>query len=288
MYDPTAMPSSSLAPTSAMFAERSERVYFMARERVDQFIAGVGAHLGLHAFDSSLGGVHDPAAHYVTTLYFDSPLRDLASACEAGGDNIRLRTREYHDRGSQGARFEPFVWMELKARTGERTRKRRFGIPLDEVNGLLGSGVISSRLLLMSVARSHWAPAELLEEIVELGARTRGPLGPDCVVQYRRHAWQDDEERVRITLDTELSYHAAPPQPFNGRPLCERLGPTIGRLAPALVEIKLRRECPDWLDALADQLVLTPAYAGRHTFSKFVAASQAVHGIGNAPHPRSS
>jgi hypothetical protein len=227
--------------------------------------------------------VHDPAAHFVTTLYFDSPLRDLASACEAGGDNIRLRTREYHDRGSQGARFEPFVWMELKARSGERTRKRRFGIPLDEVAALLGDGVISSRLLLLRVARAgearRWTPPELLEEIAELGARTRGPLGPDCVVQYRRRAWQDDDERIRITLDTEVAYHAAPREPFTGRPLSERLGPACGRLAHALVEIKLRRECPAWLDELADALALTPAYAGRHTFSKFVAASRAVHGV---------
>ena len=125
MYDPTAMPTSSLAPAaSAMFAERSERVYFMARERVEQFIAGVGAQLGLHAFDHSLGSVHDPAAHYVTTLYFDSPLRDLASACEAGGDNIRLRTREYHDRGALGTRFElGMSWIvPLLPKPGRRGR----------------------------------------------------------------------------------------------------------------------------------------------------------------------
>ena len=49
-------------------------------------------------------------------------------------------------------------------------------------------------------------------------------------------------------------------------------------LAHALVEIKLRRDSPSWLDALADSLALAPAFVGRHAFSKFVAASRAVHG----------
>lgn len=282
MYDPTKMPAKA-STASAMFAERSERVYFLARERVDAFVTRVGEHLGVHEFGPGTSSVHDPAAHYVTTLYFDSPLRDVASACEAGGDNIRLRTREYHDRRGAGVHHEPLVWIEIKARTGDRTRKRRFALAIDEAGTLLGEGVITPRLPIFQRAQASHS-ATVLSEIVELGARIRGPLGPDCVVQYRRRAWQDDEERLRITLDTELAYHRAPAQPFtNGRPLAERLGPACARLPHALVEIKLRREVPPWLDSLVDSLALAPAFAGKHEFSKFVAASRAVHSSSESP-----
>jgi SPX domain protein involved in polyphosphate accumulation len=265
-----------------MFTERSERVYFLARERVDEFVDSVGEHLGLHEFEPSASGVYDPAAHYVTTLYFDSPLHDIAIACEAGGDNVRLRTREYHDRRGAKIRHEPLVWVELKARSGDRTRKRRFALALDEAGSLLEEGVISPRLGIFQRAQpSH--SATLLAEIAELGTRTRGPLGPDCVVRYRRRAWQDSDERIRITLDTELSYHRPPARPFvDGRPLVERLGPACARLPQALVEIKLRQTAPAWLDELTEPLAL--AFAGKHTFSKFVAASLAVHG--SLPSPR--
>jgi hypothetical protein len=275
MYDPTTTPAlNSIA--SGMFAERSERVYFLARERVDAFVASVGEHLGVHEYEPSASGVYDPAAHYVTTLYFDSPMRDIAIACEEGGDNIRLRTREYHDRNGARIRHEPLIWVEVKARSGDRTRKRRFALPLDEAGSLLEEGVITPRLGIFQRAQANHN-ATILAEIAELGTRTRGPLGPDCVVRYRRRAWQDEDEQIRITLDTELSYHRPPPRPFvDGRPLVERLGPACARLTPALVEIKLRRAAPAWLDQLTEPLAL--AFVGKHTFSKFVAASRAVHG----------
>jgi hypothetical protein len=275
MYDPTtrqALP----AIGSAMFAERSERVYFLPREQVDAFVAAIGEHLGVHEFEPSASGIYNPAAHYVTTLYFDSPLRDIAMACETGSDNVRLRTREYHDRTGARIRHEPLVWIEVKARSGDRTRKRRFALALDEAGSLLEEGVITPGLgIFQRVQAGH--SATVLAEIAELGTRTRGPLGPDCVVRYRRRAWQDDEEWIRITLDTELSYHRPPPRPFiDGRPLVERLGPACARLSPALVEIKLRRAAPAWLEALTESLAL--AFVGKNTFSKFVAASRAVHG----------
>jgi hypothetical protein len=275
MYDPTTTPAlASIA--SSMFDERSERVYFLPSERVDEFVAAIGEHLGVHEFEPSASGVYDPAAHYVTTLYFDSPLRDIAIACEAGGDNVRLRTREYQDRTGARARHEPLVWVEVKARSGDRTRKRRFALALDEAGSLLEEGVITPRLgIFRRPQASH--SATVLAEIADLGTRIRGPLGPDCVVRYRRRAWQDDAEGIRITLDTELSYHRPPAQPFvDGRPLAERLGPACARLPQALVEIKLRHAVPAWIDELTEPLAL--AFVGKHTFSKFVAASRAVHG----------
>ena len=202
-----------------VFEERTEQVFFLRAESTQLFIDRVGARLNVdsHYLDDS-----DPderPAHYITTLYFDSDTREIARACEGGARGVRLRAREYSARSpEQGIRREPVLWLEVKTRDGSSTRKVRCAIPSHEVPRVLSDGVISEQTLhFESYARGQSAEA-VLREIAELCVRTAGPLRPDCMAHYRRRAWQDADETLRITLDTELAFHRPSADPFRTGP----------------------------------------------------------------------
>jgi hypothetical protein len=106
-----------------------------------------------------------------------------------------------------------------------------------------------------------------------------GPLKPDCMSHYRRRAWQDTNETLRITLDTELAFYHAPNNSlWSATTLADAiLEPPAAALRHSLVEIKARGEHPTWLRELMIEVGLEPAREGKRAFSKFVAASHAVH-----------
>lgn len=265
-------------PTAVLtFAERTEQVYFLAAEHTRAFMDGVEARLRRHTFRPGLGLT---SAHYVTTLYFDSAAQEIARSCEQGDQNIKLRAREYYDREpNHTIRREPFLWLEVKTRDGAKTRKMRVGIPLSDVGTLLQNGVFSRRM----VSLRHWLWGEstkgILQEISNLCMRTAEPLRPDCLAHYRRRAWQDPSGALRITLDSELAFYRPPPSLANaGSALSEALiGPPAGRLDQKVIEIKLRGHPPAWLRRLIFSTKLEPAGEGPRPFSKFIAASRAVH-----------
>lgn len=274
--------------STKMFEERSEQVYFLGTSSTERFIAGVSEHLGVDSFGRT-GTDPSPSespAHYITTLYFDSDTQEVARACEGGTEGVRLRAREYYDRlPEQGIRREPLLWLEVKTRNGASTRKVRFAIPSHEVQTVLSDGVITERMLQFESRTWGQSAKAVLREIAELCMNTVGPLKPDCLAHYRRQAWQDTDETLRITLDTELAFHRPPANPFQGglslaeaiaQPLAE---PPVARLRHSLVEIKARGEQPDWLRNLIAEVGLDPAREGPGTFSKFVAASHAVHSV---------
>jgi SPX domain protein involved in polyphosphate accumulation len=268
--------------STKIFEERSEQVYFLRTESTQRFIEGVSAHLDVEAFGRAESDASESPAHYITTLYFDSDTQEIARACEGGTEGVRLRAREYYDRlPEQGIRREPLLWLEVKTRNGASTRKVRFAIPSHEVQTVLSDGVITERMLHFE-SRAWGQPAEaVLREIAELCMNTAGPLKPDCMAHYRRQAWQDTAETLRITLDTELAFHRPPANPFqDGLSLAEAIAePPVARLLHSLVEIKARGEQPDWLRNLIAEVGLDPAREGPGTFSKFVAASHAVHSV---------
>jgi SPX domain protein involved in polyphosphate accumulation len=271
--------SAAYLPTK-MFAERSEHAYFLTADNARTFIDRVGEYLGAHCFYQSEADTFEPPAHYVTTLYFDSSTREILRACERGAAGVRLRAREYYDCDPKlGIRREPLLWLEVKASSGSSTRKTRFAIPSSEIHAFLSDGVITKRMLMLQ--RPTWGRSAeaVIQEIAELCTKTAGPLRPDCLAHYRRRAWQDVGETMRITLDTELSFHRPPPNLFRGgSTLSDAVaGTPAGVLRYNLVEIKLRRDQPTWLRQLILDLGLEPALDGRRVFSKFVAASRAVH-----------
>jgi SPX domain protein involved in polyphosphate accumulation len=263
-----------------LFDARSEEVFFLETEREQAFINGVAARLNADWFHRSEAEDGEPLAHYITTLYFDSDTHALARACESGHGDIRLRAREYCDQlTEQRIRREPLLGLVVMTRIGPSTRKIRFSIPSNDVPTALGDGVISERLAFQSQTRAWGQPAEsVLHEIAQLSVHT-GPLRPDCMSHYRRRAWKDTSESLRITLDTDLAFFRPPSHlPWSDTTLADAITkPPVGQLRDSLVEIKARGEQPAWLCELMVEVGLAPAREGERVFSKFVAASHAVH-----------
>ncbi len=264
--------------TDKMFEERAELTYFMSADKAPAFIEQVGRQLEVHAFHWSES--EEPPPHYVTTLYFDSDTREIVRACESGHESVRLRAREYYDRDPElGILREPLLWLEVKTRAGASTRKARFAIPSDEIRSFLTDGSITRGMIMLQ--RPVWGESAeaVLNEVADLCNHTVGPLKPDCLAHYRRRAWQDAEETIRVTLDTELAFHRPPANLFqSGMTLSEALvTPPVAQPPFCLVEVKLRGPMPDWLGQLIRDIGLEPALDGLQAFSKFVAASHAVH-----------
>jgi hypothetical protein len=259
---------------TTLFESRAEHVFFLDDERTRAFIDCVAAHLHVESFHPGEAESIEPPAHYITTLYFDSDTQEIARACEGGTNDVRLRAREYCDLlPQQGIRREPLLWLEVKTRTGTDTRKVRFAIPSDEVHTTLCDGVISEQLYCQNLGWGESAEA-VLHEIAQLCMHT-GPLKPDCMARYRRRAWQDAAETLRVTLDTELAFYR--PR-WSGTTLADAIAePPVACFRQGLVEIKARDEQPTWLRELIVAVGLEPAYEGQRVFSKFVAASHAVH-----------
>jgi hypothetical protein len=257
-------------------SERREYVFPVALELTEKFAAGVSANLAFDPHRNRKDGSH----LYITTLYFDSSDHAIARACENQLDNIKLRAREYHDRGAGlDTGPEPLLWLEVKARTGARTRKLRLSVPTGEVGGLLREGAVDSWLLHLHEHDALAANEAMLRELVELCGEAEGPLRPACIAHYRRRAWQDASGSTRVTLDTELTFYRARPEFFTHyTTLSEALDQPVLQAEHGVIEIKLRGECPDWLDELLTPLGIELGPNTNIQYSKFLAASAAVAG----------
>lgn len=229
---------------SALFAQRSESVYFL-REGEGEMTAvtvALDEHLDVEQFVA-----RPSVAHFVTTLYFDTPDHVLARACACERDNVKLRAREYSDQGLDlEVQSEPLVWIELKARADGLTRKQRFAVPNTKIPELLREGL-----------------SEQLQSA--------------CIAHYRRQAWQNSAGNLRVTLDTELSFYRVPTGSL-GESLREVLvEPPVVAFTRSVVEIKRHGQPPAWLAALTEH-ALEPALVEGRPFSKFLAAMGAIHG----------
>jgi hypothetical protein len=228
---------------STLFAERSESVYFLREGEMTAVTVALDEHLDVEPF------VPRPSvAHFVTTLYFDTPDHVLARACACERDNVKLRAREYSDQGPDlEVQSEPLVWIELKARADGQTRKQRFSVPSTKIPELLREGL-----------------SEQLQSA--------------CIAHYRRQAWQSSAGDLRVTLDTELSFHRVPTSSL-GESLREVLvEPPVVAFTRSVVEIKRHGQPPAWLAALTEH-ALEPALVEDRPFSKFLAAMGAIHGL---------
>ena len=264
-------------------AERGERKYLVAPERAPALARAIGERLEPHRFTGAGANRLPGAHHYVTTIYFDSDARDVYRASMGSDVSVKLRAREYYDlhpslrEGATDARqlvrYQPVLWLEVKTRDRDQSRKLRAALPKPRVASFLADRQVSDEIL--AVQRQHGGdPAGVLTEI---DARF-GPVGvvrADCLVNYRRLAWQDPSSSVRITLDVQLAFYA-PPADLWSRSFAlvrETLGPPRAVESACVVELKSRGEPPSWIDALI------AAAGGRAArYSKFEVASRAVHG----------
>ena len=163
----------------------------------------------------------------------------------------------------------PVLWLEVKHRDGDRSGKERVGIAKRDVPAFLAGGRLGAAPKLDDDAGDHGMAA-----VAALCARFPAPMRADCLVNYRRLAWQADDGSLRITLDVDVAFFAPPPTLWtHDRVLLrEELGFAVARETSAVVEVKAQGAPPAWLEAVLAGATNVPAY------SKFVAASYAVHG----------
>lgn len=267
-----------------MTADREEKKFVLPQESVREWIALFQKEMPHHRFQGEGANLLPHAKSYVTTIYFDTQSRDLFRIASAEDASVKLRAKEYYDvhpglaevatDPTQLVRFRPTIWLELKHKEGNRTGKRRIAIPKRDAPAFFGNGTISPAMSRYQRKLYKAESEEVLAEVAAFVSRYHEPLRPDCVVNYRRIAWQDADGTLRLTLDLGLAFFRPPADLWSRRTALTResLGPAVASEEGAILEVKSRGALPDWL---AGRL---PAEGMGERFSKFVAASGAVHG----------
>jgi hypothetical protein len=265
---------------AAITAEREETKYLIERRALPALASEIGARLSPHRFTGEAANRLPGAEHFVTTVYFDTASLSYFRASQQNQQsNVKLRAKEYYDLhpslaelatdASQILRYQPWLWFELKRREGLVTSKRRFRFPKAAAATLFEQGAVPDLLAQSSLER---ADAEAL--IAHVRAQSE-PVAPSALVNYQRLSFQNSDSTLRVTIDLGLSFFAVPSELFRRpRPLSRaELGKPVASEPRAVVEVKRRAPLPSWLEG-----ALARAAGGPVTFSKFVAASGAIHG----------
>ncbi len=268
------------ANDAAITAQRVETKYLVAPSALPALTQCIAAELEPHRFTGEAANRLPDAQHFVTTVYFDTPsLSYFAAAKLNKQSNLKIRAKEYYDvhpsltelatKPEQILRYQPWLWFELKRREGLSTSKRRFRFPKAAAATLFDENRAPENL---PEGGSERADADAL--IAHVHAQTER-VAPSALTSYRRLSFQNPDSTLRVTIDLGLAFYRVPPDLFRrARPLSKsELGTPAGVEARAVVEVKRRAGLPAWLEQ-----ALTQAGAGPVTFSKFVAASEAVHG----------
>jgi SPX domain protein involved in polyphosphate accumulation len=142
---------------------------------------------------------------WITTVYLDTPDLRLARAGRSHPRTaVKLRLREYFEPdGSGGAGV---VWVELKERDGERSRKDRFALEKARVRDFL-EGALDEEEILRSRPSDAGEIAGTLRRIRDVWPGVLTPVGS---VRYRRFSAQGGSPGARLTVDQEISYAAGP------------------------------------------------------------------------------
>jgi hypothetical protein len=265
-------------------AEREETKHLISVEHIDPLVVEIRKAMTAHRFTGEGANKLPDPQHFVTTIYFDTPSRQhFRLALSDAEHNVKLRAKEYYDLHpslaelatdpSQIVQFSPWVWFEIKRRTGSRSMKRRFRLPKRDVPSVFEGGELSAQALSLEASRD-----ESLQGAREMAAYSRSlgePLTADCLVNYRRLSWQVPDGSLRVTLDLGLSYYPAPADLWTRSTslLRANLGRASGVEPFAVLEVKRLAPLPEWLER-----ALARTQAAPTPFSKFVAAGKAVHG----------
>ena len=269
-----------------MTADRREAKFLLSVEQARAVVAAVNRRLVVHRHRGDGANLLPGAHHFVTTIYFDTPSRSLFRAASTSADShLKLRAKEYYDLHPelmetatdprQLVRFQPILWLELKHKEGAHTGKRRIGIPKRDVPAFFANATITSEMVAIQEQTYGRDATRVLEAVAELCASCAEPMRADCLVNYRRLAWQDPEGELRVTIDSGLAFFAPPPDLWQRDWALVRpsLGGAVGSEARRVLEVKSHGDPPSWLAELleAHEIAALP-------FSKFDAASSAVHG----------
>jgi hypothetical protein len=264
----------------AITAAREETKYLVDANALQPLTRSIVAKLEPHRFTGEAANRLPGAQHYVTTIYFDTPSLNYFSAAKQNQQsNLKIRAKEYYDLHpslaelatdpEQILRYQPWLWFELKQREGLSTSKRRFRFPKAAAATLFDDDRAPESLPQTGSERSD---AEAL--IAHVRAQSER-IAPSAIVNYRRLAFQNSDSTLRVTIDLGLAFFPVPPDLFRrARPLSKsELGKPAGVEHRAVVEVKQLAPMPSWLEQ-----ALGKAAGGPVTFSKFVAASGAIHG----------
>lgn len=268
------------ADDAAITAERVETKYLIKKSELPTLMRAIEAVLQPHRFTGEAANRLPDAQHFVTTIYFDTQsLRYFQAAKSNQQSNLKIRAKEYYDLHpslaelatdpEQILRYQPWLWFELKRREGATTSKRRFRFPKAAAATLFDEQRAPENL---PEGGSERADAEALISHVHSQAEH---IVPSALVNYRRLSYQNPDSTLRVTIDLGLSFFPVQKDLFRrARPLSKsELGKPAGVEPCAVVEVKHRCQVPGWLDQ-----ALGRATDGAVSFSKFVAASEAIHG----------
>lgn len=256
-------------------ASRTEDKFRIPTARTRELSRRLSALLEPHRFTGDGANRLPEAMHYTTTIYFDTPSRRLWQAARvAPSESVKVRAREYYDlhpalaelatNPEQLVRAQPWLWFELKRREQDRTFKQRFRLLKQDVpRFLLGQGSADDRV--------DPARIDARAFLASLGE----PVHASTLVQYQRLAYHDAASQLRITLDQDIRYYAAPAGLWRKPRALVRgsFGEPRGVEAFALLEVKRRGALPTWLSELLASVDALDSH-----FSKFVRAGQVVHG----------
>jgi len=272
----------SLAGDRAITAARSELKYLMPRSAYPWFCQVLDRHLTQHHFVGEDANRLPGPEHFVTTIYFDTPSRSQWHAANRDlHNNVKVRAKEYYDEHPALAEiatspdtlvaYRPWLWFELKRRTGDRSEKLRFRVSKREAGDVFKRLDADTSAGTSSIGDSEHA------RIVEYCRSIGEPLAASCLVNYRRRAWQDASSSLRVTLDFDVAFYAVPADLWSRQRALSRstLGAPRGNEPALVLEVKARGEAPAWL-----QQALAAATAHETAFSKFLKAGRAVHGDG--------
>jgi hypothetical protein len=268
-----------------MTADRAETKHVVAAEVAAALGREIGRHLPPHHFRGPGATILPGGLEYSTTIYFDTAQRQLYDQAVNSAAHLKLRAREYYSvhpaltdlatDARELVRYTPLLWLEIKHKDGARTRKQRLGIPKRDVARFFETGSVTAEMIELARPEHGAEAAEVLADVANLCRRFETPLRPDCLVNYRRSGWQDPQGGLRITVDRAVAFFAPPDDLFTRdfALVRETLGEPAASFGAAVLEIKARSSLPEWLECMLAEHRLPP-----HRFSKFVAASQAVHG----------
>lgn len=260
-------------------AERRERKYTISRDRAKELASALDRVLARHRF-TGIGANRLPGAqHFVTTIYFDTPDQEVYRTAIHGERNLKIRAKEYYDLHpsltplatdpSELVRYRPVLWLELKERDGVVTTKRRIAVPKAGVSMFLTSGTITPEMIALQ------EDAGALPTLARVCRNFGSALAADCLVNYRRLAWQTAHSDLRITLDVGLTFFRPPADLWTRTHALvrESLGPPVGEEPCAVIEVKSLDDPPGDVTA-----ILADLGAVERGYSKFEHAARTVHG----------
>jgi hypothetical protein len=104
------------------------------------------------------------------------------------------------------------VWIEIKERRGDASRKSRFRLHKRLVSPFLrGEADLAIVLTCQGPETDATAVCEAIQRIQDLGGEIWAPLG---AVRYRRCSIEGGSPAGRVTLDDRISYPPGPAFPL--------------------------------------------------------------------------